>query len=207
MERTPGFRPAWNGLRILSRDEIRRLAEAIATEVTRRGPFLSLSDFVNRRLKEDETGSKGTLQAAIDAAGINKSFEEEWPLDNSASLPDYRHNDNIEDATRMEQTLKPNTTAWGALGFLTQADLLQSIGPALSARSDTFRIRAYGEEVDVSGKVIASAWCEAVVQRGPRFVDGADQMLEGPTTLNAVNRRFGRKFEIISFRWLDPDEV
>jgi hypothetical protein len=107
----------------------------------------------------------------------------------------------------MEQTRKPDTTAWGALGFLTQADLLQFIGPALTARSDTFRIRAYGEALDAAGKVTAKAWCEAVVQRSPNYVDGADNTLTLPETLNPVNSRFGRRFEIVAFRWLREEEV
>ena len=37
------------------------------------------------------------------------------------------------------------TTADGAPGVITQADLLTAIAPVLTARGDTFRIRAYGE--------------------------------------------------------------
>lgn len=201
--KNPSSRNAWSGQRVFTRQEIRRLAEEIVREVRTRGPFFGLSDFVNRRLKNDETG-KGALQAAIDRAGLNREFVEKWPLDNTASLPNYRHMDNIQDPTRIEQSLKPDTTAWGALGFLTQADLLQFLAPALSGRSDTFRIRAYGEDLDASGKVVARAWCDAVVQRTPEFVSGDDNLIEGPTTLRPVNRSFGRKFQIISFRWLDP---
>ena len=128
-------------------------------------------------------------------------------MDNSKSLPDYKNSDHIVDSTRFEQTRKPDTTAWGALGFLTQADLLQFIGPALTARSDTFRIRAYGECLDAAGKVMAKAWCETVVQRSPGYVDGTDTSLALPATLSATNRRFGRRFEIIAFRWLRPEEI
>lgn len=198
---------AWSGQRVFTRDEIRKLAREIVVQVEARGPFLSLADFVNHRLSDDETGKKGALQAAIDRAGLNSSFTDEWPLNNSASLPDYRHADHIADATSLEQTRKPDTTAWGALGFLTQADLLQFIGPALSARSDTFRIRAYGESLDSSGQVTARAWCEAVVQRSPQYVDPADDSLETPDTLNPTNRKFGRRFEIVAFRWLNPEEI
>jgi hypothetical protein len=203
----PRSADAWSGQRVFSREEIRKLAERIVIEVRTRGPFLSLGDFVNRRLSEDETGRKGALQAAIDAAGLNEGFVNEWPLDNSVTLPDYKHMDHIADPTRLEQTLKPDTTAWGALGFLTQADLLQFIGPALSARSDTFRIRAYGESHNAAGKVEARAWCEAVVQRSPAYVDPSDDVMEKPTTLGVVNAKFGRRFEIVAFRWLEPGEV
>lgn len=198
---------AWSGQRYLTREEIRRLAEAIVGEVRARGPFLGLADFVNRRLADGEAGLKGALQAAIDRAGINAPFEAEWPIDTREALPDYRHVDHIQDPTRMEQTRKPSTGAWGALGYLTQADLLQSIGPVLSARSDTFRIRACGEAHDASGKVVATAWCEAVVQRTPAYVAAGDPLLSPPSRLGTVNARFGRRFQLVHFRWLHPAEV
>lgn len=198
---------AWSGQRVFTRDEIRNLAKEIVNQVEKRGPFVSLADFVNRRLSEGELGKKGALQAAIDLSRVNESFHDEWPLDNSRALPDFKSIDNIEDSTRMEQTLKPDTTAWGALGFLTQADLLQFIGPALSARSDTFRIRAYGESLDGNGKIAAKCYCEAVVQRSPNYVDPSNDMLETETTLSEVNKKFGRRFEIVSFRWLKDEEI
>ena len=115
----------------------KRLAKAIVGEVKLRGPFLSLADFVNRRLAEDETGRMGALQAAIEQAGLNSGLTAAYPLNNQSSLPDYSHPDNIPDATRMEQTLKPASKAWGAPGWLTQADVLQVLGPVLSAPART----------------------------------------------------------------------
>ncbi|GAA5483300.1 hypothetical protein [Haloferula sargassicola] len=198
-------RDAWSGRRVLTDDEIDRLAEAVVEEVRARGPFLSLADFVNRRLVNDEHGRKGALQAAIDQAGINASFNDRYPLENDRSLGDYRHPDGIDDATRLEQTLKPASKAWGAPGFLTQADLLQAIGPVLSVRSDTFVVRAYGEALDAAGKVTARAWCEAQVQRTPVPIapdaDGLDSDDQGEP------QDFGRRFDVVSFRWLNPDEV
>ena len=166
-----------------------------------------MADFVNRRLSLDEYGRKGALQAAIDKSGLNESFEQQWPLDNERSLRDFEHVDHIRDATRMEQLAKPDTTAWGALGFLTQADLLQFLGPALTVRSDTFKVRAYGESMDKFGKVTARAWCEAVVQRTPRYVDPKDDLMKLPKDLNETNQKFGRRFQLVSFRWLKPGEI
>lgn len=198
---------AWSGQRVFNRDEIRKIAEEIVKQVEKRGPFVSLADFINRRLSDGEQGEKGALQAAIDLSRVNESFEKEWPLDNARTLPDFKSIDNIEDSTRMDQKLKPDTTAWGALGFLTQADLLQFIGPALSARSDTFRIRAYGESRDGAGKIAAKCYCEAVVQRSPNYVDPSNDTLETGDALNETNQKFGRRFEIVSFRWLKEEEI
>ncbi len=195
----------WAGYRELDEQEISRLAGAIVAEVKARGPFLSLADFVNRRLVEDDTGRMGALQAAIGNSGINSGLDSSYPLDNSKSLPNYTHPDNIPDATRIEQTLKPASKAWGAPAYLTQGDLLQVLGPALSARSDTFVIRAYGDATDTSGKVISRAFCEATLQRLPRPVDPDDTGLN--SRLAGTPADFGRQFTVTSFRWLSPDEV
>jgi hypothetical protein len=199
-----GRREAWTGQRTLDRGEVRRLAEAIVGEVRLRGPFLSLSDFVNRRLKEDETGKMGALEAALKKSGINSSFTGTYPLNNRQKLPDYRHVDNIKDPTRLTQTSKPDSSAWGALGFLTQADLLQSLGPVLTARSDTFVVRAYGSSLDKNGKVLAEVWCEAVVQRTPTPLSPDKSGLNPDTSLPLD---FGRSFEMKRFRWLHRDEI
>jgi hypothetical protein len=60
----------WIGWRDLTDEEIKQLAIAMVKQVKLRGPFLSLSEFVNRRL--DSTNPtlsvKGALQAALDDA-------------------------------------------------------------------------------------------------------------------------------------------
>ncbi len=181
----------WMGYRELSEAEVQELAEAIVDEVKLRGPFVSLSDFVNRRLADDDTGLKGALQAAIDATDINDDFNE-----TVTSVPNITFDAHAVGAT-----------AAGATGYLTQADVLQTIGPVLSARSDTFVIRAYGDSVNpVTGEKV-HAWCEAVVQRVPEYVDTSDAATASPGTLSATNDRFGRRFEIISFRWLGDDQI
>lgn len=196
---------AWTGQRALTDNEIDRLARAIVTEVRERGPFLSMADFVNRRLANDRTGRMGALEAAIQSAGLNDPFRSAFPLDNSKSLPNYRHPDSIKDATRLEQMLKPDCKAWGVPGFITQADLLQVLGPMLTARSDTFVIRSYGDAADGSGKIRARAWCETVVQRCP------EPVTPDPSGLNPLQEPdrtdFGRRFVVKSFRWLRPGEV
>ena len=196
---------AWSGFRALSEEEVSRLAFGIVEEVKLRGPFLSLSDFVNRRLRVDadgdQTSLKGTLEAAIERAGLNEEFVQQWPIDNESELGDYAHPDNIDDATRLSQRLKPASKAWGAPGFLTQADLLQPLGPVISARSDTFVIRCYGESRGSSGRVAAQAWGEAVVQRIPDAVEA-----EGEQPFE-VNHPLGRRFVVRHFRWLSPNEV
>jgi len=196
---------AWAGYRVLTDGEINSLAEAIVEEVKLRGPFISLADFVNRRLTEDSTGRMGALQAAIERAELNKTFTSAYPLNNSSSLPNYKHPDNIGDSTGLEQTLKPSSKAWGATSYLTQADVLQVLGPALSARSDTFVIRTYGDAVDAAGTIQARAWCEAVIQRTP------EPLTPDTSGINPANANqpgdFGRRFVVSSFRWLSPEEI
>ena len=110
----------------------------------------------------------------------------------------------MSDLTRLDQRLKPNTTAWGVPGHLTQADVLQVIGSSLTSRSDSFVVRAYGES-STKGKVNARAWCEAVVQRYPDPLS-ADETEINPAD-DFVGKTFGRRFRVVSFRWLNADEV
>jgi len=196
---------AWNGERALTDAEVERLAKAIVVEVKKRGPFLSLADFVNRRLADDATGRMGPLQAAIDAAGLNAPFVSAFPLNNSKSLPDYSHPDKLRDATRLEQTLKPATKAWGAPGFLTQGDVLQVLGPSLNARSDTFIIRTYGDAADSSGTIRSRAWCEAIIQRTPEPLSADASGLNSANAGKAGD--FGRRFIVKSFRWLKREDI
>jgi hypothetical protein len=96
----------------------------------------------------------------------------------------------------------------GIPGWLTQADILQVLGPLISVRSDTFKIRSYGEALDpTTGKVIARAWCEAVVQRLPEYVDSSNLPTDRDTALNPINRVFGRRFELVTMRWLNANEI
>lgn len=83
-----------------------------------------------------------------------------------------------------------NTALEGSSANLTQGDLLQALGSQLSARSDTFVIRAYGESTDpISGEVVASARCEAVVQRIAEPVETNDSILDTVWNCSASNRR------------------
>jgi len=200
----------WNGYRALSEAELRDLAEAIVEEVKTRGPFFSLSDFVNRRLVagDNDEGLFGTLEAAIWASGINNGLIAEGGKLSFADLPvDLRKQPNEIDA----RVVGPY---WeGIAQWVTQADLLQRLGPLLTTRSDTFRIRAYGESGGLAGRG-ASALCEAIVQRIPEYIDPTNPPEAAAIRFNPVSERFengslstdnqffGRRFVVISFRWL-----
>jgi len=83
---------------------------------------------------------------------------------------------------------------------LTQADIVSALAPFLRPRSDTFTVRSYGESVNpVTAEVSGKAWLEATVQRVPETVDGGD--------IQKAAGAFGRRFKIISFRWLSPSDI
>ena len=186
----------------LTDEEIKRLADAIVTEVRRRGPFLGLADFVNRRLVNGETGKRGALEAAIHTAGLNSTINETYPLrdDPKAECPPE-----IREPLIPATDLKPSSTAWGQRNHLTQADILQTMGNTFSSRSDTFLIRAYGLALAADGDPSTRAWCEAVVQRQPSQI--SKNKAEGRSMSAGGNIDFGRRFQIISFRWLSPGEI
>ncbi|MFC0017571.1 hypothetical protein [Roseibacillus persicicus] len=206
----------WLGFHRLTDDQAELLAEEIVEQIKNRciddeGPFLSLSEFVNRRVggRNESFSQKGVLQTAIDLANdptgaSNRAGEgTEGEL---FSLVDGVGIQNVDDRVKNPDALIGNT-AEGSPATLLQGDLLQSLGSLLTVRSDTFRIRAYGNSVAKNGQIQAQAWCEAIVQRVPEFVDSTQTPGTQFDDLNPSNAAFGRRFKIVSFAWLSPEEV
>ncbi|MDH4444395.1 MAG: hypothetical protein QE267_04620 [Akkermansiaceae bacterium] len=194
----------WMGTREYSDAELQTLAENIVKQVRLRGPFLSMADFVNRRLgtESDKKAQSGALQQAIDESNLNKSLA--TSANAGFEIP----------ATTATNYKYKNATAGtgpsyqGAPGYLSQADILNVLGNAATARSDTFTIRGYGESRDASGKMVATATCEAVVQRITDWIDSSDAAETPIASLtSANNKNFGRRYKIASFRWLNSTEI
>jgi hypothetical protein len=208
----------WDGLRMLDDDEINELATRIVEQVRARGPFLSMGDFLNRRLGPAGPLTRaGALQAAIDntSPDINSAAKALGvDVDMSGGLPA------VIPANLRDATGDPLSTAVGIPGYLMQQDLVQAFSPVMTARSDTFVIRTRGDVVNpATGEVECSAWLEAVVQRTPFFVDQADPALaslgdatplyaaDGSANVNAENLGFGRRFVVMNFRWLTENDL
>lgn len=200
-------------------------------------PYLGLSEFINRFLTSETWASRcGALQAAIfradqtHGAGLSDRLfanaTDRQLTQNAlttATAGWFPHPENIE-VTAQTGGSRAHT-AMGAPGNLLQSDLLQSLGSALATRSDTFTLRCYGEAVLDNGE-IGSAWMEAVVQRVPDFVDPTNPAETGSsaprplkiapsvatdatvrTDLTQVNNVLGRRFKVVTMRWLKADEI
>lgn len=188
----------WLGYRELTDEEIRQLAEAVVRQVKKRGPFRSLGEFVNRRRSDDvEMAKYGALQAALEdpKVDINSNYrgaaKELKPADIAAARYKFP-----------EAAL--GSRYQGTPAYINQADILTPIAPIMQARSDTFVIRGYGEARSADRtRITARAWCEAVVQRVPDYVDATDSPEVVRDQLQSqANRLFGRRFVMKSFRWL-----
>jgi hypothetical protein len=103
--------------------------------------------------------------------------------------------------------------------WLTQGDVMTALAPILFPRSDTFLIRTFGEAVNpATGASEGRAWAEAIVQRVPEYFDPSDppetlapafdlpsdpeNPESTPTTAHTLNRIYGRRLKVVSFRWL-----
>jgi hypothetical protein len=195
-----GENDAWRGFPSITDTQLHELAVAIVDGLRRHGPVRSLAEFINRPLAAPTEGGRlsGLLQSALDSvvnpppslapvAGLSADAGPSPSLAWPAASAGHR------------STLAP--------GWLSQADLLSAVGPLLTVRSDTFLVRAYGDAVNpMTGVTESRAWCEAVVQRVPDYVDPADAP-EAATGLTPTNQTYGRRFEIVHFRWLSPEEV
>ncbi len=205
------------GNHVTNSTEIRQLAAAIVEQVKRRGPFLSMADFVNRRLIEDSDdleadylGLMGTIDAAILKTSQSPGFLNhslifgENPETFTGTrlttdeLPAHYHNYSFDQLEQLHATPKGHTESAleGWSSYLIQGDVLAHLAPFMSPRSDTFTIRSYGEKVDQFGEIVATAKCEAVMQRISEPLEEGDSVIQPTGSM-------GRKFVMISFRWLN----
>ncbi|MGE9291436.1 MAG: hypothetical protein ACQKBT_10630 [Puniceicoccales bacterium] len=217
-----------NGFRRMEDDQIRALAEAIVEEVKVRGPFLSMSRFVNRvrgnpeddwsasgpivrddvpLARKNELVSKGALQAALD-----RSDDNDRP--NYTILTDSDTTAQVTLSGTYSTLANPESldgkATEGLPGHLMQHDILAALDSAMTVRSDTFRIVVHGEVVDpITGESISEARCEAIVQRLPEYLMAENDAWESPydsthsPILSTENQQFGRRFAILSFEWVN----
>jgi hypothetical protein len=167
--------------------------------------------------RADKTLGSATLASTpSNGAIIDPAVSHNWKNNGatnggSTGMPPGLFWRNIEILTPDDNTNRTHN-GFGAAGCLFQGDLLQALGPRLATRSDTFTIRAYGEATDDSG-ANASCVIELVVQRTPEYIDNKTQpheRIEDLATANAskaVNSLLGRRFVIISARWLAKSEI
>ncbi len=232
---SPQHEEAWQGARQLTAEETKRLAEAIVAVVKERGPFLSMSDFINRRLApaQREASRSGTLEHAIAQAELNAQVDSKFDTstvdelakgskDNNLALfsKSYLYDLEQEGAKSDEKrTAQPDSKAWGLPGYMIQSDLLECLAPAMTVRGDSFTVRAYGESSSL-GVIHAKAYLEARVMRSTSYLRN-DQ--NAPTesalvinkqtgavekgNLSTLNERHGRRFQIISTRWLSESDI
>ena len=200
----------WDGMRALTDDQVKELATKIVQAVKARGPFLSMGDFLNRRLAASNASQTqmGALQEAIENTSPDINADAK-----AAGAP------TVMPAPVAGGASFPQNTAVGMPGYLMQQDIVQAFAPAMTARSDTFVVRTYGEVLNpATGATNGKAWCEAVVQRVPDYVEQADTALTSgsnlgdatPTaslTAGSANQTFGRRFKVVLFRWLNVNEL
>jgi hypothetical protein len=135
------------------------------------------------------------LQKAIDDSKINSRTEKNFVVSNKNSA---MYNDRVASGF-LEENL-PNV--------INQADILQSTSHFLTTRGDTFSIIAYGDSFDGTDHKIEKACCEAIVQRLPDFIDNfSNSPNDSYDDLSYLNKKFGRRFKIILFRWLNADAI
>lgn len=222
---SPTDSASWLGIRLLTDAEIEQLAIQMVRQVKLRGPFLNLAEFVNRRLTNDKTGVTGAIQAAIDSDEFDADYNGTAAGGGASINGRYKTGDAMITSTNASYS-NPKAALGsryaGIPGYVMQSDILQGIGSSIAVRGDTFLIRGYGES-RANGKVVSRAWCEAVVQRLPEYIDTEDAPEKwlraangspvsvgdsrAPLNLSQINQQFGRRFAIVSFRWLTPATI
>ncbi len=176
------------GLRRLTTEQIDILAGLIVKKIKEhKKPFASMDDFLSSRVTGQEMS---VIEYAL------------TPPEKSEDAGAYG-NTPINKWTAAEVGADPKTGATegviddGAPAAITQADILTALAPVLQARSDTFKIVAYGDVRGADGQTEASALCEMTVQRYPNPVGETDT-----ADTRANPGAMGRQFKIIALKWI-----
>ena len=233
---------ALTGYNALTDAQLDTLAQQIVNQIRIRGPFLSLSEFVNRQLMAfDGTATdpclRGALQSALEVlqqtsaslAQTNstlKAYNVNAASFGKPTTPVSDPSNKLNPAGFSADYINPQASVGnsseGLPGWPRQADLLRRLAPIMSVRDETFTVRSLGEVVTAEGT--ARAWCEAVYQRVPEYVDpriepwkapmgdfipasGAYPESPGKPFPYMANAVFGRRLKLVSFRWLRADEI
>ena len=218
----------WEGFRSLTDQHITDLATNIVAEIKARGPAFTLADFINRKLTlTGDHWKSGAIQSAIDttnvvnvAGSVGTGINGEILLNNPDKVLkvkvgglSYTHflephaKTGYTDGLGTADTALQGFTIGGAPGYLMQADILNSIGPFLNNRSNTFTIRSYGDSTDIHGQITSKAYLEAVVQQVTDFVDSTDIATTNMASISTTNQTFGRKFKIVSYKWINESDL
>jgi hypothetical protein len=141
---------------------------------------------------------------------INPTLSHDWHYGagsgRQSGMPPGSYFGNIQ---ILDQENRPRThNGFGAAGCLFQGDLLRFLGPKIATRSDTFTIRAYGESF-AEGRQSASAVLEMIVQRTPEYVDSTQLpwVQLSSAEHSPINRLLGRRFIVLSCRWLGTQDL
>lgn len=196
----------FTGFRTLDEDLIEQLATEIVDQVRERGPFLSLSEFINRQLSSGDLALAGAVQTALNqlaqGGGSNPYSVIQGMSNDAVAVPS-----NAGAAEYRFKEAAAGESAYGLPGWTRQSDVLRPLAPILAARDDTFTIRAHGDARDEKGRIIARAVCEAVVQRTRDYIDNKEASDLATPSTSKLNKSFGRRFEVVSFRWLHASEI
>ena len=178
-----------HGARRLDSEQLEKFAEEIVRLLQARGqPFNSMEEF----LSVQDVGLPTESDESLMEEAIRKTFgtglneHQEW-----------YHKWETSGTPKEESGETPIEIDHFSPGFLTQADVMTAIGPMLSPRSDTFKIRARGRSISELGLTESVATIEATVQRIPEPVDPTANPT-GPTN---------RQFRVLAVRWLSENEI
>ena len=171
----------------------RRLARAIVKEVRKRGPFLSLADFVNRRLAATRNWpAPAAIQSALDSTEveINSAYRT-----GTRAVGQDRSRAGFPEAE--EGPAGFGIPGHRQAGRHPHADRARPVRPLGQLHHPRLR-RVGGQERQGAGPRLVRGGGRARQE----FVDDRYTGNRAANPKNNANQNFGRRYEMVSFRWL-----